>query len=57
MLISYWKSAEGMGSSLNLFFDDSAEKNLGMDGLYLLGTGLARMLEKLAQQHGSIAYR
>jgi hypothetical protein len=57
MLISYWKSEEGMGSSLNLFFDDSAEKNLGMDGLYLLGTGLARMLEKLAQQHGSIAYR
>jgi len=56
ILICYWKPEEGMGSSLNLFFDDTADKNLGMDGLYLLGTGFALMLEKLAQQHGSIAH-
>lgn len=52
MLICYWRPEDGMGSSLNLFFDDSAAGNLGMDGLYLLGTGFARMLERLVQQHG-----
>ncbi len=54
MLICYWKPEERMGSSFNLFFDDTAEGNLGMDGLYLLGTGFALMLEKLAQQHGFV---
>lgn len=54
MLICYWKPEEGMDSSLNLFFDNSAEENIGMDGLYLLGVGIARMLEKLAHQHGGL---
>lgn len=54
MLICYWRPEEGMESSLNLFFDATADRNLGMDGLYLLGTGIARMLEKLALQHGSV---
>ncbi len=54
MLICYWKPEEGMDSALNLFFDDTAEDNLGMDGLYSLGTGIARMLEKLSQQHGAV---
>ncbi len=53
MLLCYWRPEDGMGSSLNLFFDESAESNLGMDGLYLLGTGIARMLERLARRHGS----
>lgn len=53
LLICYWKPEDGMGSSLNLFFDDTATDNLGVDGLYLLGTGIAQMLEKLARQHGS----
>ncbi len=43
--------------SLNLFFEATAEKNLGMEGLYLLGTGFARMLEKLVQQHGMVEDR
>jgi len=52
MLICYWRPEDGMESSLNLFFDSSAESNLGMDALYQLGTGIAMMLEKLARQHG-----
>lgn len=56
MLICYWKPEDGMGSSLNLFFDETAEDNLSIEGLYFLGTGIIRMFEKLAQQHGSHAH-
>lgn len=51
ILICYWNPEEGMGSSLNLFFDATAESNLGIDGVYQLGTGIAIMLEKLTRQH------
>lgn len=54
MLICYWKPEEGMESSLNLFFDDTAENNLGIEALYSLGVGIALMLEKLARQHGDV---
>ncbi len=52
LLICYWKPEDGMASNLNLFFDATAIDNMGMDGLYLLGTGITRMFEKLAQHHG-----
>lgn len=52
LLICYWRPEEGMDSNLNLFFDTSAEDNLGIQGLYSLGTGITRMFEKLAQRHG-----
>ncbi len=55
ILICYWEPEEGMGSSLNVFFDDTAGKNIGVERLYLLGTGLALMLKKLAEQHGSVS--
>ncbi len=54
MLICYWQPEDGMESSLNLFFDDTAERNLGIDALYSLGVGIAKMLEKLARQHGGM---
>ena len=52
MLICYWHPEDGMDSSLNLFFDDTAESNIGMEGLYTLGVGIALMLERLSQVHG-----
>jgi len=52
LLICYWHPEEGMGSNLSLFFDATAEDNLGIDGLYALGTGITRMFEKLALRHG-----
>jgi hypothetical protein len=52
MLICYWHPEEGMESSLKLFFDDTAEANLGIEGLYTLGVGFAQMLEKLSKVHG-----
>lgn len=53
ILICYWRPEDGMESSLKLFFDDTAESNLGIEGLYTLGVGVARMLERLSQVHSN----
>jgi hypothetical protein len=53
ILICYWRPDEGLESDLNLYFDDSAEDNLGIEGIYSLGTGITRMFEKLALRHGN----
>jgi hypothetical protein len=52
MLICYWKPEEGLESSLNLFFDSTAEDNLPIESLFALGTGLTRMFEKIGLTHG-----
>ncbi|NNF45923.1 MAG: DUF3786 domain-containing protein [Desulfofustis sp.] len=52
MLICYWYPEEGMESSLKLFFDATAEANLGIEGLYTLGVGIAQMLQRLTKVHG-----
>ncbi|MCP3951655.1 MAG: DUF3786 domain-containing protein [Desulfobacterales bacterium] len=53
LLICYWKPEEGLASELNLFFDATAEKNLNIDSIFALGTGLMMMFEKIALRHGS----
>ena len=53
LLICYWRAEESMASDLNLFFDATAEDNLGIRGIYALGAGITRMFEKLALRHGS----
>ena len=55
LLVCYWHAEDGMDSNLNLFFDSTAEENLGISGLYALGTGITRMFEKLALRHGSMS--
>ncbi len=52
ILICYWKPEDDFESSLNLFFDSTAEDNLNIESIYALGTGLVRMFEKLALRHG-----
>ena len=52
MLINYWEPEDGLGSSLNIFFDDTAEDNLSIESIYSLGTGSVVMFEKVAQRHG-----
>jgi len=52
MLICYWKPDGAMESSLNVFFDDTAEENLIIDSLYRLATGLVLMFEKISVTHG-----
>ena len=52
ILICYWKPEDGLESSLNIFFDSTAEDNLNIESIYGLGAGLVRMFEKLALRHG-----
>jgi hypothetical protein len=52
ILLCYWKSEDGMDSSLHLFFDRTAEENLKIESIYSLGVGLLTMFEKIALTHG-----
>ncbi len=52
MMICYWLAAEGMDSSINVFFDRSAEENLDIDSVFELGVGFARMVSNLSIRHG-----
>jgi len=52
ILICYWKPDDGLGSDLHVFFDATAEDNLGIEAVYTLGAGLVVMFEKLALRHG-----
>jgi len=54
MLICYWKPEDGLESSLNLFFDKTANENINVESVYSLGTGLVTMFEKVAQRHGNL---
>jgi hypothetical protein len=51
-MICYWLPEEGLASSLNLFFDDTADKNLHINSIYTLGAGLTQMFEKISFRHG-----
>jgi hypothetical protein len=52
VMICYWRPDEGIGSSLNVFFDETADRNLGIGSIFSLGAGLAQMFQKLALRHG-----
>jgi hypothetical protein len=52
VMICYWLPEDGLASSLHLFFDETADRNLGMGSVFTLGTGLAQMFTKIALRHG-----
>jgi hypothetical protein len=52
VMICYWREAEGIASTLNLFFDATVGDNLDVGTVFMLGTGMARMFERLAFLHG-----
>jgi hypothetical protein len=52
IMVCYWKPEDGLGSSLNVYFDKTVGENLGVDSTFFLGTGLAQMFQKLAEHHG-----
>lgn len=51
IMICYWREEEGMDSTLNVFFDRSADENLPEEPLFTLFVGLALMFEKISQRH------
>jgi hypothetical protein len=53
IMICYWKPDGGLGSTLNLFFDKSAEKNLQYESIFSICVGLAIMFEKLSVRHAA----
>ncbi len=52
LMICYWMPEEGLASSLNLYFDRTADENLDIGSIFSLGAGLAQMFAKLALRHG-----
>lgn len=55
ILICYWLPDDGLDSTLHVFFDETADKNLDTDSIFTLGTGLAHMFKKIALRHGFAA--
>ncbi len=52
LMICYWLPEEGLASSLNVFFDKTADTHLHIGSVFSLGAGLAQMFFRLAQRHG-----
>ena len=52
IMICYWMPEDGLESSLNVFFDETADENLDIGSVFTLGAGLAQMFGKLALRHG-----
>jgi hypothetical protein len=52
IMVCYWRPEEGMQSSLNVFFDRTADQNLDIGSIFSLGAGLAQMFTRLARRHG-----
>jgi hypothetical protein len=52
VMICYWSLEEGLGSSLYVFFDETADRNLDIGSVFTLGTGLSQMFTKVALRHG-----
>lgn len=50
-MICYWSPDDGMGSSLNVFFDETVDQNLSIASVFSLGTGFAQMIQKAALRH------
>jgi hypothetical protein len=55
LMITYWKPEGDIGSKLHVFFDATAARNLPVESLFTLGTGIVRMLEKIMQKHTEIS--
>lgn len=53
VMFCYWKPEEGMDSSLHIFFDSSADKNLDAESIYTLLAGMVKMFEKIAARNRS----
>lgn len=53
MKIVIWKADEQFDSKLSLFFDKSAEGNLGVEAIYMLCVGFLEMLKRISEKHGT----
>jgi hypothetical protein len=52
LMIAYWCADQEFESKLTLFFDRSAEVNLGAESIYLLIMGIVEMFTRIFTTHG-----
>ena len=52
LMVCYWDKEDGIESTLNIFFDETADKNLDISSIFLICTGIAMMFSKIAERHG-----
>lgn len=52
IMLCYWKAEDGLDSSLNIFFDKTADKNLNSEVIFTMGSGITQMFEKIIRKHG-----
>jgi len=52
LMIAYWCADEEFESKLTLFFDRSAEVNLGAESIYLMTRGIVEMFTRIFSTHG-----
>ena len=52
LMVCYWKREGNLESSINLFFDETADKNLDIGSIFSIGAGIAQMFGKVALRHG-----
>lgn len=52
IMICYWLPEDGLESSLHVYFDETADRNLEIGSVFALGTGLSEMFTKIALRHG-----
>jgi len=52
LMIAYWCTDEEFESKLTLFFDRSAEVNLGAESIYVLTRGIVEMFTRIFSTHG-----
>lgn len=51
ILVCYWRPEEDLESDFHLFFDSNVEKNLHIESIFSLTSGLLIMFEKIALRH------
>lgn len=51
LMVCYWKPDGDLDSDLRVFFDRTADQNLGTEASFGLATGIVRMLEKISEKH------
>lgn len=54
VMICYRLPEDGLPSSLHVFFDETADKNLDNQCIFTIGAGLAHMFSKFAARHGFV---
>ena len=47
-----FEGGKGLESSLNIFFDETADRNLPIESIYTLAAGLLNMFKKIVLTHG-----